>query len=109
MCGRASWVEDNLASIVCILCSLLLQVHVELLRAKLFFYIVVVMQYYPPLQNTDQAQGHLKAVFAVLDRVLATKTFLVGERVTLADISCVCDLLLLYKQVSWWISCLTIV
>ena len=28
-----------------------------------------------------------------------TKTFLVGERVTLADITVVCNLLLLYKQV----------
>ena len=33
------------------------------------------------------------------DAVLATKTFLVGERVTLADITVVCNLLLLYKQV----------
>lgn len=38
-------------------------------------------------------------MLSVLNKVLDTRTFLVGERVTLADISCVCNLLLLYKQV----------
>ena len=41
----------------------------------------------------------MKKCLAVLDATLATKTFLVGERVTLADITLVCNLLLLYKQV----------
>lgn len=52
------------------------------------------------LQNTEQAQAKLKGVLTILNNVLENKTFLVGERVTLADISCVCNLLLLYKQAS---------
>lgn len=52
------------------------------------------------LQGTEAAQACIKNIFAVLDEALATRTFLVGERVTLADISCVCNLLMLYKQVS---------
>lgn len=51
------------------------------------------------IQATEQAQDTVKKVLAVLNGVLATRTFLVGERVTLADISCVSNLLLLYKQV----------
>ena len=35
----------------------------------------------------------------ILNNVLATRTFLVGERVTLADITVACNLLLAYKQV----------
>ena len=41
----------------------------------------------------------VRKVLGVLDAVLATRTFLVGERVTLADITVVCNLLLLYKHV----------
>jgi elongation factor 1-gamma len=41
----------------------------------------------------------VRGCLEVLDAALATRTFLVGERVTLADISLVCNLLLLYKQV----------
>ena len=41
----------------------------------------------------------VKKCLTVLNNVLLTKTFLVGERVTLADISVVCNLLMLYKQV----------
>lgn len=51
------------------------------------------------LQNTEAAQACVKNVLTVLNEALATRTFLVGERVTLADIACVCNLLLLYKQV----------
>lgn len=51
------------------------------------------------LQNTEAAQNQLKTVLGILNNILATKTFLVGERVTLGDITCVCNLLLLYKQV----------
>jgi len=50
-------------------------------------------------QATEQAQGTVRKVLEVLDAALATRTFLVGERVTLADITVVCNLLLLYKQV----------
>lgn len=41
----------------------------------------------------------VRKVLGMLDAVLATRTFLVGERVTLADITVVCNLLLLYKHV----------
>lgn len=51
------------------------------------------------LQAVKQAQDAVKKCLEVLDASLATKTFLVGERVTLADITLVCNLLLLYKQV----------
>jgi len=56
-----------------------------------------IMQYNK--QATEQAQGTVRKVLEVLDAALATRTFLVGERVTLADITVVCNLLLLYKQV----------
>lgn len=53
----------------------------------------------PNQQAVKQAQDAVKKCLEVLDASLATKTFLVGERVTLADITLVCNLLLLYKQV----------
>lgn len=43
----------------------------------------------------------IKKSLTVLNNALLTKTFLVGERVTLADISVACNLLMLYKQVSY--------
>lgn len=51
------------------------------------------------VQATEEAQHTVKTVLGVLNEALATRTFLVGERVTLADIACVCNMLLLYKQV----------
>ncbi|XP_071497662.1 elongation factor 1-gamma-like [Diadema antillarum] len=50
-------------------------------------------------QATEKAKGHLRAVMGFLDEYLKTRTFLVGERVTLADISVACNLLLAYRQV----------
>lgn len=50
-------------------------------------------------QATKQAQDTLKTLLGVLNDALATRTFLVGERVTLADISVLCNLVLPYKQV----------
>ena len=41
----------------------------------------------------------IKKILRVLNNALLTRTFLVGERVTLADISVACNLLMLYKQV----------
>lgn len=38
-------------------------------------------------------------VLDVLNKALATRTFLVGERVSLADITVCCNLLQLYQQV----------
>jgi elongation factor 1-gamma len=48
---------------------------------------------------TAKAQDDIKRVLQVLNGVLETKTFLVGERVTLADISVATALLQLYQQV----------
>ncbi|KAM4617986.1 elongation factor 1-gamma [Discoglossus pictus] len=50
-------------------------------------------------QATEQAKEEVKLLLAALDAHLQTRTFLVGERVTLADIAVSCSLLWLYKQV----------
>ena len=52
-----------------------------------------------PLQVVKQAQDDIKRSLELLNNVLSTRTFLVGERVTLADITVTCNLLLAYKQV----------
>lgn len=49
--------------------------------------------------NTKEAQEHLKRVLGALNKILETRTFLVGERLTLADITMTCNLLHGYKQV----------
>merc|ERR1719318_808760 len=48
---------------------------------------------------TDRAKEDIKAALKTLNDHLLTRTFLVGERVTLADIAVACTLLNLYKQV----------
>jgi len=50
-------------------------------------------------QDTEKAQTHLKKCLALLNGFLETRTFLVGERVTLADIALACNMLMLYAQV----------
>uniref|UniRef100_A0A4X1VNB2 Elongation factor 1-gamma n=1 Tax=Sus scrofa TaxID=9823 RepID=A0A4X1VNB2_PIG len=50
-------------------------------------------------QATENAKDEVRRVLGLLDAHLKTRTFLVGERVTLADITVVCTLLWLYKQV----------
>uniref|UniRef100_A0A4W4GGL4 Elongation factor 1-gamma n=1 Tax=Electrophorus electricus TaxID=8005 RepID=A0A4W4GGL4_ELEEL len=50
-------------------------------------------------QATEQAKEEVKRMLLVLNQHLNTRTFLVGERVTLADITVVCSLLWIYKQV----------
>lgn len=54
------------------------------------------------LKATEQAKEEVKRVLAYLNQHLNTRTFLVGERVSLADITVVCSLLWLYKQVRHW-------
>ena len=51
------------------------------------------------LQATRLAQENLKKLLTFLNDTLATRTFLVGERVTLADITVSCNLLSLYIHV----------
>ena len=51
------------------------------------------------MQNTEKAKDEILAVMKTLNDTLATKTFLVGERVTLADISVATNLLLAYQWV----------
>nr|XP_042138879.1 elongation factor 1-gamma [Peromyscus maniculatus bairdii] len=48
---------------------------------------------------TENAKEEVRRILGLLDTHLKTRTFLVGERVTLADITVVCTLLWLYKQV----------
>jgi elongation factor 1-gamma len=50
--------------------------------------------------NVQRAKDDLKAVFKHLDEHLKTRTYFVGERVTLADIALAADLLLAYKHVA---------
>lgn len=49
--------------------------------------------------DTEAAKAHLRKCFEMLDNFLLTRTFLVGERVSLADISLVCELVILFKLV----------
>jgi elongation factor 1-gamma len=50
-------------------------------------------------QASENAKEEVKRILRLLDTHLQTCTFLVGERVTLANITVVCTLLWLYKQV----------
>ncbi|XP_028665441.1 elongation factor 1-gamma [Erpetoichthys calabaricus] len=56
-----------------------------------------IMQYNK--QATEHAKEEVRKVLSVLNEHLQSRTFLVGERLTLADITVVCSLLWLYKQV----------
>lgn len=49
--------------------------------------------------NNDRAKEELKQILQVLNQHLRTRTYLVGERITLADIAITCDLLLLFQWV----------
>ena len=51
------------------------------------------------VQATEQAKEDVKRVLTVLNQHLNTRTFLVGERISLADITVACSMLWLYKQV----------
>lgn len=51
------------------------------------------------VQATEQAKEDVKRALTVLNQHLNTRTFLVGERISLADITVVCSMLWLYKQV----------
>ena len=49
--------------------------------------------------NTERAKEDVKAALNCLGSHLLTHTFLVGERVSLADIAVACTMLNLYKYV----------
>lgn len=55
--------------------------------------------HHPPLQQIARAQKDLNRTLAVLNNVLLSKTYLVGERITLADIVVACSLELPYQHV----------
>jgi len=50
-------------------------------------------------QANERAKADLKQALTVLNAHLQTKTFLVGERISLADICCMCNLILPFKWV----------
>ncbi|XP_063707459.1 elongation factor 1-gamma [Culicoides brevitarsis] len=71
----------------------------ELLPAAcaLVFPSISIMQYNK--NNFEAAKEDLKRALGVLNARLLEKTYLVGERVTLADVVCFCNLLNLYEHV----------
>jgi elongation factor 1-gamma len=50
-------------------------------------------------QNNERATSELKNILQLLNTYLSTRTYLVSERITLADIAVACDLLLLFQWV----------
>ena len=56
--------------------------------------------YYSLHQETERAKEQVTKALTVLNKYLLTRTFLVGESITQADISLACNLLMLYEQVS---------
>lgn len=56
--------------------------------------------FHPFIKDTERAKEQVKRVLTVLNSHLLTRTFVVGERVTLADISLACNLQSLYELVS---------
>jgi len=56
-----------------------------------------VMQYNK--QNTEAAKEKVKGCLAILNSFLETRTYLVGERISLADIAVACNLMQLYQYV----------
>ncbi|EGF79252.1 hypothetical protein BATDEDRAFT_37118 [Batrachochytrium dendrobatidis JAM81] len=64
------------------------------------WWIYPILGYYPlDDKNTASAKDRLKSLLTALDKHLLTRTFFVGERVTLADIVLVCSLYSFYKMV----------
>jgi glutathione S-transferase len=49
--------------------------------------------------NNERAKDELKHILQLFNDYLRTRTYLVGERITLADITIACDLLLLFQWV----------
>jgi len=51
-------------------------------------------------QNINRAKDDLRRIFACLNEHLKTRTFLVGERLSLADVALAADLLLAFRHVA---------
>lgn len=49
--------------------------------------------------QNEHAKSELKKILNLLDQYLSTRTYLVGERVTLADVTVACDLFLLFQWI----------
>ncbi|XP_065159426.1 elongation factor 1-gamma isoform X2 [Atheta coriaria] len=71
----------------------------EVLQAAVpwVFPVMGIVQYNK--NNFEKAKEDVKAIMSVLNTHLSTRTYLVGERITLADISVACTLLHLYSKV----------
>lgn len=52
-----------------------------------------------PFKSFERAKEDIRAALTILNAYLLPRTYLVGERITLADISVACTLLNLYKEV----------
>jgi glutathionyl-hydroquinone reductase len=65
--------------------------------ATLVYPCMGIMQF--SKQNNERAKDELKHVLSLLNNYLRTKTYLVSERITLADVAVACDLLLLFQWV----------
>lgn len=65
--------------------------------ANLVYPCMGIMQFNK--QNNERAKEELKNVLQLLNNYLRTRTYLVGERITLADIAVACDLLLLFQWI----------
>jgi len=52
------------------------------------------------VQDTEKAKEQIQKALTVLNDYLKTRTYLVGERISQADITVACDLLLAYQYVS---------
>jgi len=50
-------------------------------------------------QDTEKAKEQIQKALTVLNNYLRTRTYLVGERITQADVAVACDLLLAYQYV----------
>lgn len=61
---------------------------------------IVMLNVFSTLQETEKAKEQIKKVLTVLNQHLQTRTFLVGERISQADITVCCNMLQLYKLVS---------
>lgn len=62
--------------------------------------VVITTQLSSLVQVTDRAVVELQKLLGVLENHLKLRTYLVGETVTLADVTVACSLLLPYKYVS---------